>query len=216
MEAKNMKLIGNYLSPYVRRVAVSLRILETPFEFEEVYVFQDREAVRRRNPVVRIPVLELDDETALFESYAILDEIDQIVGPEKALTPVTGTVRRTVMQTTAVAIACTEKAQWAFYEGRVRPTQKIHLPWIEHNEAQVIGGFGHLNEMTKKCASKGWIGGTENISQADVTTVVAFSFANAVRPNLRLSKRFPALADFATRCECIDAFTMAPLPEEIS
>ena len=38
-----MRLIGIYLSPYVRRVAISLSILQLPFEFEEVFVFGEPE-----------------------------------------------------------------------------------------------------------------------------------------------------------------------------
>lgn len=45
-----MKLIGNYLSPYVRRVAVSLNAMEMPFEFEEVFIFKSPETVRIYNP----------------------------------------------------------------------------------------------------------------------------------------------------------------------
>ena len=80
----SMKLVGNYLSPYVRRVAVSLNLLELPFELEELYVFKQPEVVRKLNPVVRIPVLTLDDGSSLVESSAILYEIDQIVGPNRA------------------------------------------------------------------------------------------------------------------------------------
>jgi len=80
-----VRLIGNFLSPYTRRVAVSLNILELPFELEELFVFKEPDIVRRHNPVVRIPVLVLDDGTALVESSAILDEIDRMVGPERCL-----------------------------------------------------------------------------------------------------------------------------------
>jgi glutathione S-transferase len=107
-----MRLIGNFLSPYVRRVAVSLNILELPFELEEIFVFKAPHVVRRYNPLVRIPVLMLDDGANLVESGAILDEIDRMVGPEHCLTPSGGLQRRRVVQTTAIAVACAEKAQW--------------------------------------------------------------------------------------------------------
>jgi hypothetical protein len=55
-----LRLIGNFLSPYVRRVAVSLHILELPFELEELFVFKEPDVVRRHNPLVRIPVLVLE------------------------------------------------------------------------------------------------------------------------------------------------------------
>ncbi len=82
-----MKLIGIYLSPFVRRVAVSLNILQVPFELEDVFVFGEPDVVRRYNPLVRIPILVLDDGEKLVESTAILDEIDHMVSPERRLTP---------------------------------------------------------------------------------------------------------------------------------
>jgi glutathione S-transferase len=207
-----MKLIGIYLSPFVRRVAVSLNILNMPFELEEVFVFGEPDVVRRYNPLVRIPVLVLDDGANLVESGAILDEIDHMVGPERRLTPSDNPLRRRVAQTAAMALACAEKAQWAFYEDRVRPAEKVHAPWIEHNDNQVLGGFGHLNAVAAQVADGGWIAGTPNISQADVTTALAYTFANTARPNLQLAKRFPQLSRFAERCETLPAFVGAPLP----
>jgi len=154
-----MRLIGNFLSPYVRRVAVSLDLLNMPFEFETLFVFQQPDVVRRHNPVTRIPVLLLDDGETLVESAAILDEIDRMVGPERCLTPAAGLERRRVVQATALAVACMEKAQWAFYEGRVRPQEKVHAPWLEHNEKQVIGGFAHWTESHRNAVpGRGWPG----------------------------------------------------------
>ncbi len=207
-----MRLIGVLLSPFVRRVAVSLNILKLPFELEEVFVFGAPEVVQRYNPLVRIPVLVLDDGENLVESAAILDEIDHMVGPERRLTPSEGTPRRRVLQTTAIALACAEKAQWAFYEDRVRPAEKVHTPWIDHNDRQVLGGFEHLSMAAEKIDNGGWIAGTPDISQADVTTTTAFAFAMTARPKLELAERFPPLARFAERCESLPAFVQAPFP----
>jgi glutathione S-transferase len=207
-----MRLIGIFLSPFVRRVAVSLNILKLPFEMEEVFVFGRSDIVRRYNPLVRIPVLVLDDGENLVESGAILDEIDHMVSPDRRLTTSDGQLRRRVVQTAAIALACAEKAQWAFYEDRVRPTEKVHTPWIEHNDKQVLGGLEHLNIVAAKIDDGGWIAGTPNISQADVTTAVSFAFANLARPNLELVERFPHLSRFAERCEALPAFLQAPVP----
>jgi glutathione S-transferase len=207
-----MRLIGIFLSPFVRRVAVSLSILKLPFEPDEVFVFGEPDIVRRYNPLVRIPVLALDDGENLVESGAILDEIDHMVGPERRLTPGDGPLRRRVVQTAAIALACAEKAQWAFYEDRVRPAEKVHTPWIEHNDEQVLGGFQHLDVAAGKMDDNGWLAGTPNISQADVTTAVAFTFAVLARPNLNLAARFPQLARFTERCENLPAFSSAPVP----
>src|SRR5262245_12227495 len=98
------------------------------------------------------------------------------------------------------------------YEGRVRPPEKVHMPWIEHNESQVIGGFEHLDALVSKIGEGGWIAETPNISQADVTTAVAYTFAKTVRPRLELEGRFPRLSRFVGRCESLPAFLRAPVP----
>jgi glutathione S-transferase len=211
-----MKLIGNYLSPFVRRVAVSLNALELPFELQALFVFKEPEQVRVHNPVVRIPALLLDDGDVLVESYAILDEIDQMVGPERALTPASGRKRREVMKITAVALASMEKAQWAFYERRVRPEEKVHQPWIDHNDGQVMGGLRFLDELASKTGREGWLAGGSRQTLADITGVVAYTFANAVRPQLNLAQEVRNLARFAARCEEMPIFRKAPLPESIN
>ena len=50
-----MILIGQYNSPFVRRVAISLRILGLGYEHDTRSVFADFDAVRRINPLGRIP-----------------------------------------------------------------------------------------------------------------------------------------------------------------
>ena len=207
-----MRLIGVYLSPFVRRVAVSLNLLNLPFEHEDVFVFGEPETVRRYNPLVRIPVLATDDGEYLVESGAILDEIDHHPAVETPLTPRAGPQRRRVLQTCALAMGSAEKAQWAFYEDRVRPAEKVHAPWIAHNDGQVLGGFERLNDIAALTAGEGWMAGTATLSQADVTTSVAFTFAALARPGLALAERFPELARLAARCEDLPAFIAAPVP----
>jgi glutathione S-transferase len=208
-----MKLIGNYLSPYVRRVAISLNALEMPFDLEQLSVFRSPEEVRKFNPLVRIPTLVLDTGEVLVESYAILDEIDQIAGSTHCLTPASGSDRRRVMKVTAIGVGSMEKAQWAFYEERFRPEEKVHEPWIAHNEKQVLSGLGYHDDLAKKAGSSGWLAGTERMTQADITGVVAYSFAEAVRPALEIAERLPYLASFVARCEALEIFRDAPIPK---
>lgn len=206
-----MKLIGILLSPFVRRVAVSLNVLKLPFELDEVFVFGEPDLVRQYNPLVRIPILVLDDGAKLVESTAILDEINHMASAEPCLTPPDNPLRRGVVQTAAIALACAEKAQWAFYEDRVRPPEKVHEPWIGHNDNQLLGGLEHLNGLAAAIDEDEWIAGTPCISQADVTTTVAFTFTKAARSHLNLPERFPQLARFAERCESLPAFANAPI-----
>jgi glutathione S-transferase len=207
-----MQLIGNFLSPYVRRVAISLNAVGIPFTMRLVFVSKDPDVARAYNPVARIPTLLLDNGESLVESYAILDEIDQMAGPERSLCPPFGEERRRVMKITAVALASTEKAQTAYYETRSRPRELIYQPWIDRNDRQALDGFRFLDALASEAGDNRWLGGTNHLSQADITSVVAYTFATTIRPRLGLAAAVPHLARFATRCEDLSIFRSAPVP----
>jgi glutathione S-transferase len=155
-------------------------------------------------------VLLLDDGTALVESYAILDEIDQLAGPARALTPASGPERRRVMQLTAIALASMEKAQWAFYERRFKPEEKVHQPWIDHNDQQVLGGLRALEAMLSTRGRDGWLAGTAKLTQADITATVACGGIDVLRPQLGLRRELPHLFRHADRCEELAVFAQSP------
>ena len=61
------------------------------------------------------------------------------------------------MKVTAIALASTEKAQWAFYERRFRPEEKVHQPWIDHNDQQAVGGSRFLDGLASRAETRaGW------------------------------------------------------------
>ena len=208
-----MRLHGSYLSPYTRRVAVSLNVLGIPFELDEVYTSKEPEKVRSFSPLTRVPALTLDDGDILVESAAILDEIDQMVGPERALIPAGGALRRRVMQATAIGVGCMEKTQWALYETRYHPPEKVHDAWIARNEAQVLGGLAHLEGVAAANGTSDRLLDTPSLTQADITVAVAFTFVALVRPALGVGERFPGLAAHAARCEAQETFLRVAPPQ---
>ena len=80
-----MILIGQYNSPFVRRVAIALRLYGSPFEHRPWSTFGDADKIAPYNPLRRVPTLVLDSGEALIESTAILDYLDELVGPDKAM-----------------------------------------------------------------------------------------------------------------------------------
>ena len=56
------------------------------------------------------------------------------------------------------------------------------------------------------------LAGTAKPSQADITTAAAYTFADRMRPDLKLRRRVPQLARFVERCEAMPAFQAVPLP----
>src|SRR5581483_3343319 len=102
--------IGQYDSPFVRRVAIALRLYGLAYEHRPWSVFADAEQVARYNPLRRVPILVLDDGTTLIESTIILDYLDERVGAEKAMNPRSGAGRWAALKICALATGLGDKA----------------------------------------------------------------------------------------------------------
>jgi glutathione S-transferase len=124
-------LIGMLDSPFVRRVAVSMRLLDLSYEHASWSVGKDFDRIRAYNPLGRVPTLVLDDGEVLAESAVILDYLDELVGPARALLPAGGTERRAALKRMALAMGAAEKGRDQIYEQAFRPPDKRHAPWLE-------------------------------------------------------------------------------------
>ena len=71
-----MILVGQYDSPFVRRVAVTLHHYHMPFTRNALSVFRDVPDMRKINPLVRVPALLLESGETLVDSHAIIDCLD--------------------------------------------------------------------------------------------------------------------------------------------
>src|SRR3954463_13607706 len=80
-----MILIGQYDSPFVRRVALALRLYGLPFEHRPWSTFGDADKIAPYNPLRRVPTLVLDGGEVLIESTAILDHLGETVGASRAM-----------------------------------------------------------------------------------------------------------------------------------
>jgi glutathione S-transferase len=206
-----MILIGMFDSPYVRRVAVSMQWLGIPFEHRDWSVGKDFDRIREFNPLGRVPTLVLDDGEVLADSVAILDYLDERVGPARALLPTTGPRRRAALQIMALATGAADKAVLQIYESAFRPAEKRHEPWLDRCRLQVRSALAALERKTLVSGPR-WLLGDE-FTQADVTLgcVLGFLYGSVgVDPERR---EFPGLAAFAIRCEQSAAFCTVPLPE---
>ncbi|MDA1100876.1 MAG: glutathione S-transferase family protein [Proteobacteria bacterium] len=197
-----MRLVGRYSSPFVRRVAVTLRHYDMAYDHLSVMPFGAGKAdVARFNPIARVPVLQLDDGEMLCDSTAILDHLDEAAGPERALVPSYGKARRQVLALLAIALGSNEKLVAALYERHFRPREIWHQPWIEACEGQVRDGYLWLEAHF----TGPWFTGG-SITQADLTTAVFWSFGMAKRPGLFAKLDCPNLRALGERLEVTPAF----------
>ncbi len=193
-----MLLVGQYDSPYVRRVAVSLRVLGFSYSHDTRSVFTDFDAMRTLNPVGRIPSLVLDDGEVLIDSAAILDWLDQTVGPERALIPLTGPERQRALRRIALATGAIDKIGAATYERLMRPAALRWPDWILRCLTQGTGALAAL-------AAEPWPSG-ENLDQAEITTACMLRYVQLADTSLLPPGRFPSLDAIAARCEALPAF----------
>ena len=200
-----MLLIGMYDSPYVRRVAVSLNLCGIAFEHGNWSVGADFEHIRQYNPLVRVPTLVLDDGEVLLESSALLDYLDELVGPQRALLPRVGRERRTALKLMAIAVGAADKAREQVYERAFRPPEKRHEPWLARCRTQMHGGLSELERHASERGTGRWLLG-EQLTQADITTVCAFTFLTDALGLSTHTAPYPALRALAGRCEALPEF----------
>jgi glutathione S-transferase len=191
-------LVGQYDSPFVRRVAVSLRVLGFAYEHDTRSVFGDFDSMRATNPLGRIPSLVLDSGEVLIDSAAILDWLDQQVGPARALVPPSGVERRRALRRIALATGVVDKFGAAAYERIIRPAAFRWPEWIARCRTQGRSALAAL-------AAEPW---PEDgpLDQAAITTACAIRYVLLVDGEEMPRGRYPALDALSARCEARPEF----------
>jgi glutathione S-transferase len=207
-------LIGMFDSPFVRRVAVSMKLLGIAFEHRNWSVGRDFDAIRKFNPLGRVPTLVLDDGEVLIDSSAILDYIDGSTGPERALVPAAGGDRRATLRVMAIATGAAEKGREALYERVFRPAEKRYEPWIERCLTQMHGALAELDRLSAARGAGNWIVGNR-LTQADVTATCMFTFLEEVLALTPERAPYPALRALASRCEALPQFSATREPYSV-
>jgi glutathione S-transferase len=197
-------LIGRYFSPYTRRVAVTMRLLGIPYEHQVIRVYDQMAEMQRFNPLARVPTLVLDDGECLIESGAILDHLDELAGPAKALTPPRGAERRRVLRAAALATGALDKGIQHMQEAG-RPAAARKTDMMARNQAQVRAAFAALEAM----AGGPYLAG-DRLTQADVTTVVAWDFLKKVTPELLPPGTYRGVEALVGRLSKLPAFAETP------
>jgi glutathione S-transferase len=200
-----MLLIGMYDSPYVRRVAISMKLCEIAFEHADWSVGADFERIRQHNPLVRVPTLVLDDGEVLTDSAALLDYLDELVGPQRALLPRVGRERRTALKLMAIAMGAADKAREQVYERAFRPPERRHEPWLARCRTQMHGALAQLERHASERGSGRWLVG-ERLTQADITVVCGFTFLTEALALSAQAAPYPGLRALSARCEALPEF----------
>ncbi len=207
-----MILVGQYDSPFVRRVAIALAHYGLPYEHRPWSVWGQADAIAKVNPLRRVPVLVMDSGEALIESSAILDALDGIAPPERALLARAGAARRSGLRLCALATGLADKAVSLLYEGVLRSEATRSATWIDRCHAQMQDTLDLLE--SERAARPGPFL-LESFSHADIAVTCALRFVGEAHPSLLGAKARPSLAAHARHFESMELFQRIAQPLDV-
>jgi glutathione S-transferase len=204
-----MRLIGMLDSPYVRRAAISMKLLQVAFTHESLSVFSTFDAFAAINPVVKAPTLVTDQGVVLMDSGLILEHVERLAAPEVGLSPPGRAAHARAQRIIGLGLAACEKTVQIIYERNLRPKEKQHQPWVDRVRTQLDAAYRLLEAEIGQEAS--WLFGDRPL-QADITSAVAFRFTRETVPEAIDIAVFPALVALSARAEATEAFRAFPFP----
>lgn len=183
-----MKLVGSYTSPYVRKARVVLAEKKIDCEFVIDSPWLEGTGVPDVNPLGKIPVLVLDDDTCLFDSRVIVEYLDG-VAPNNKLLPSTARERALVKRWEALADGMTDAAVATVLERR-RMVSEQNASWIGRQHSKVDRA---LNTLSNDLGESTWCHGN-SISLADIAVGAALGYLDFRFPELDWRERHANLA----------------------
>ncbi|MDB5664949.1 glutathione S-transferase family protein [Cypionkella sp.] len=202
-----MILIGQYDSPFVRRVGIALTLYDMEFEHRPWSSFGDADRLRDYNPLTRVPTLvlngatEQDRDFVLIDSHMILDYLDSLV--DQPLFPRTEPERHQVLKVAALACGLADKAVSLFYE---RAMHEVISPSFDARcIAQICAVLVALEDDLAPRSGPYWFG---TLSHADIAATCALRFVIEAHPGLINASDYPALHRLTSELEATEAFQM--------
>lgn len=183
-----MKLIGSLTSPYVRKTRVVLAEKKIDYDFGIDSPWTPENQVANVNPLGKIPVLLLDDNTALFDSRVIVEYLDNSA-PNNKLMPAPNRERSEVKRWEALADGLCDAAALVFLEKK-RPATQQSQDWIARQQAKIINS---LEYMSSELGDGNWCMGT-HFSLADVASGCALGYLVFRFPEIDWRGKHPNLA----------------------
>ena len=188
-----MKLLASRTSPYARkvRIAIAEKKIECELVEESPWVAETR--VPDYNPLGKVPVLILDDGTALYDSRVIVEYLDT-VSPVSRLIPEPSRQRIAVKRWEALADGICDAAVAIALETK-RPAAKQNAEWLDRQRQKIDRG---LAEFANELGDRPWCSG-ESYSLADIATGCALAYLDLRHPTIDWRGEYPSLVKLAEK-----------------
>jgi len=197
-----MKLLGSLTSPYVRKTRIVLAEKKIEYIFDIEDPWNEKSRVADANPLGKVPVLVLDDDSTLFDSRVIVEFLDS-VSPISRLIPSNNREKIDVKRWEALADGVLDAAVAVVLERR-RPAKQKSETTIKRQMDKIERGVA---VMARDLGDKPWCCGNA-LTLADIACGVALGYldfrhsaydwrvlyANLAKLAARLAER-PSFAD---------------------
>jgi glutathione S-transferase len=144
-----MKLFYSATSPFVRKVLVLAHEVGLNDSIRTVPVTLSPTApsaeLSAKNPLGKIPALELDDGTTIYDSRVICEYLDGLHNGPKRI-PESGPARFDVLKVQALADGIVDAGILVRYEVLLRPEALRWNDWVRGQCDKVIGGLTSLEQ----------------------------------------------------------------------
>jgi glutathione S-transferase len=188
-----MKLIGTPTSPYTRKARVVLAEKRIEYEFVLDVPFAADTRVPAYNPIGKIPVLVLDDDTTIFDSRVIAEYLDN-ASPVTKLIPEDTRQRIQTRRWEALADGCTDAVVAIVMEKR-RPAEYQYGEWIARQQGKIDRA---LRAMSDDLGNRSWCCG-DFFNLSDVAVGCCLGFLDLRLPETAWRKNYSNLAKLADK-----------------
>lgn len=203
-----MILIGQYDSPFARRVGIALTLYGLRFEHRPWSVFGDAGKIRTLNPLTRVPTLILPDDSVLTDSHAILDYLDSLVPEPEALFPRHEPDRRRALRIASLATGIADKAVSLFYEQRLHDAPSDL--WLQRCTGQIDATLRLLETERAAQTTRWWFG--NRLGHADIAVACVLRHLGEAHPALKVGTDHPALRAHCDQAEALSVFKAIAQP----
>ena len=173
-----MKLIGSLSSPYVRKVRIVLSEKKIEFDLVLDSPWEKDNKVSQYNPLGKVPVLVLDDESSLYDSRVIAEYLDTVT-PNNRLIPASGRERISVKRWEALGDGLLDASVSALVESRRKAGEKSPA-WIKRQRGKIDSA---LKAMSDDLAEQAWCHGG-SFSLADIAVGCGLGYLGFRFPDL--------------------------------
>lgn len=205
-----MKLLASHTSPYARKVRIAIAEKKIECDLVEEAPWAAGTSVPDYNPLGKVPVLVLDDGTALYDSRVIVEYLDT-VSPVSRLIPEPSRQRIAVKRWEALADGICDAAVAIVLETK-RPAKQQNAESLGRQRQKIDRG---LAEFANELGDKPWCCG-DAYTLADIATGCALAYLDLRHPSIDWRGEYPSLVKLAEKLAKRQSFQDTVPPAALS